>query len=254
MSKTFTYLGSDWDVGDTVAKGFRESLLDDGYVETHDGEISFCWGQRRRRDDKTIIFDLGYIDRAWDAFENSGKFYQCSIGNLGWLPQSAPEDRASALPVKLGGRKGGGPIVVCGQVPHDAQHNMDEDTMVKALEGVMFGRETEGREIFWRGHPQAEVKAPWGLRDFPGTKNEMLEAASTVATFNSNIGLESLLSGCEVWCHHSAPYAREANTWNGGFDIRKSLLRRVAYAQWTEWEIRSGACRDYILDELAKLQ
>lgn len=252
MKPTFAYLGSDWEVGDAVATAFGESLLDAGYTESPDGEISFCWGQNRRRDERTIIFDLGYIDRAWDSFKNSGKYYQASIGKIGWLPENAPGDRAWALNTKLGARSNeDGPIVVCGQVPCDAQHGLSADELVDELKTILARNGLRPEDTYWRPHPQAEpCPTPEGFMPHTGDKHDVLHGAGQVVVYNSTLGLEALLAGRNVLCHPSAFYAKEANLWNDGFDSRQCLLHRVAYAQWTEGEIRSGECRDFILQHL----
>lgn len=251
MSKTFTYLGSDWDVGDAVCQGFRESLLQAGFESSDNGRISFCWGQRRRRDPDTIIFDIGYIDRAWDSFKNSGKYYQASIGKIGWLPLSAPPDRGDALNVTLGDESHrGGPTVVCGQVAQDAQHGLSAVELSAELEKLMREHHIEG-EVYWRPHPQADVSVvPAGLKIYHGDKSDVMHNVRSVVTYNSNIGLEALLAGRQVYCHRDALYYPEALLWRKGVDRRKALLDRIAYAQWTETEIASGACLDHLLKHL----
>ena len=246
--KSFTYLGSDWDVGARLCGLFAKSLVNAGLKPSADGDVSFCWGQNRVRDESTIVFDLGYIDRAWDAFKNTGKYYQASIGKLGWLPEVADKERSSRLNVKLKSYSPGGIVCFCGQVPNDQQHGKSEAELLGWFGEVIDDCRLEGS--FWRPHPQAPgSRMPKGLKLFEGSKAELLEQASLIITYNSTIGLEALIAGCEVHCSPNAFYGREAFFYPA-FDYREKLIDRVAYAQWTPQEIAGGACWKFLRGQL----
>lgn len=253
--KTYAYLGSDWDVGDGVCGKFRQSLDAAGLVpaDPYSADLTFCWGQRRRRDNHTIIFDLGYIDRAWDAFKNTGHYYQASIGQVGWLPGLVfDEQRAERLNVVMGSRPTEGPVVICGQVPGDAQHDMSEEELRRWFE-VQIDKLALSRngDLFWRPHPQAaDCVAPGLVPTYHGDKTDVLTKARTVLTYNSTIGLEALFAGRLVVCSPDAFYSYYADSWLLGIDRRRELLDRVAYAQWTEEEIGNGACWGFLKTQI----
>jgi hypothetical protein len=79
---------------------------------------------------------------------------------------------------------------------------------------------------------------------------EAFQQATGIVTINSTAGIDALIAGCNVYCHHRAFY----NSCSVGLTpalftgepspnagvVRDKLLRRVAYAQWTRAEVMSG--------------
>jgi len=209
-------LGSDWDMGQEVIDLFGKTVPD---------EVDFCWGASRIKDERTIVFDLGYIDRAWTAFEKTGNYYQVGIGRLNWIPKGCPRDRADRLPQQVEPwRPFGNFDLICGQVAMDAQHNLTQEELM-----AYYHTRVWNREAMWRPHPQAEATPP----TWPEYRGDPFsEDIHRMVVYNSTIGLEATLKGMRVDSHPSAFYHRAVD--------RQQLLNNVAYAQWTEEEIASG--------------
>lgn len=215
-------LSSKWDEGDKILDLFDQSPKDD--------DIAYSWGLNTH-ELPTLIFDLGYLKRAWDSFQKVGSYYQVGWNQLGWLPpDTCPADRFESLGMPIQPLKGGDRnVLLCGQVPCDKQHNLGEDELEDWL-WAQARQFTKGEDIRYRPHPQ------WGKPT--RTKEEDLAWADIVVSYNSTIGIEAMLMGLKT-------VQSEAAFYNNVVD-RESFFHRLAYSQWTEDEIRDGRMWEFM--------
>lgn len=189
--------------------------------------------------------------------------YQVGLWQLNWLPDfECPSDRFDSLNIQLKDRVPGDNIVITGQKPGDASHNMDEAELTSMYQGwVDKVRQHTDRPIVFRPHPRAKhmrLEGEGVSHDIPsnaqdGGYPELLENAHAVLTHVSTSGTEALIAGVPVFCSPEAQYAPVANLdWSKiespYFPERETLYNhfcKVAYAQWTAEEVRGGQCFEF---------
>ena len=197
----------------------------------------------------------------------SEKYYQLGVGQLNWLPpreHNLPSYRFEALNLLQGNLRGqDGHVLLCGQVPEDAQHHFKRAEMIDWLYFVVGTvRQYSDRDIIYRPHPKLfreYVRSPLiNLVGVNGTVRsderplvEDLRNAWAMVTYNSTSGNEALLNGIPVFCDECAIYSEVGNT--NLFQIESPELpdtldyfSRLAFAQWTEEEIAEGEAWEFI--------
>lgn len=191
-----------------------------------------------------FVVDLGYI------YRDMG-FHQFGIGGLNWLPKKAPDDRAKQIGLVAKSapkQKRTGYILVVGQKPGDNQHKINVDEWRDAVLDKL--RQMTDEQIVYRPHPR--VKRP------AISFSEALAGARCVVTHNSTAAYEAIIEAVPVICDPEAAYAECAET-----DLekvltakpaakgkRQELLSRVACAQWTYDEFRTGQPLAYLWEQL----
>ncbi|SDP40484.1 hypothetical protein SAMN04488061_2876 [Filomicrobium insigne] len=115
------------------------------------------------------------------------------------------------------------------------------------------GLRARGWEVYFRPHPVALKKGQpgrvQGVPNFDGTLAEALAFADLVVTFNSNTGVEAVLSGCPL-----VAFNQGAMAWPvAGHSLdeivtpdRTAWAHGLAWKQWTIDELRSGFCWDVV--------
>lgn len=227
----------------------------EGQVEPFDLVFLFgLRGQRRlirndyaARGVRAFVLDLGYLARANTSHEWREGYFQLGLDRLNWIPPfDCPPDRFKALrcPLKKWGERGEA-VYIFGQKEDDASHGMTGYQVLSWFEQVTrYLRTKTDRRIVWRPHPFSDMDyshAP-ALSDGPMDWPD----AHSVYLVNSNGGLEALIEGVPVVCRKDAPYADLcAREWSETLKrpTRTKLtkyLQRVAYAQWSTAELKSG--------------
>src|SRR5690606_18984038 len=109
----------------------------------------------------------------------------------------------------------------------------------------------KGYAITYRPHPSAP-SVPLGVRhrridpaNTTVTQDITDPSVAVVVAYNSTAGLEALMAGVPVDCAPCAHYAHVADLSDRDALLRH--LRRLAYAQWTCPELRSGEPLRYVL-------
>ena len=202
--------------------------------------VAYKWKEKR-----TIVIEKGYIHRksfyaaGWDGLN----------GHADFMNDVSPPDRFSALAVDIRPYRvpAKGYVLLIGQVPWDApvQHLWHERWLEQTVEQI---REVTEREIKFRPHPLAEsaIKRVSGAETLRGTLSEALVRAAAVITHNSNTAVDALLAGVPTWAMDSGSMA-----WGVASNAldrieapdlapRGNWARNLAYAQWTQDEMRSG--------------
>lgn len=213
----------------------------------------------QRKGVPVVVLDLGYMKRAHTAADFDEGTFQVGIGQLGWLPETAPSaDRLDALGVIPVARKQKPRIrraLICGQVAFDASHRLAPDALTRVYERLAHELRDAGvTEVRFRAHPLGRDVRP----DIPSASMSTLDDAilntDLVATLNSNAGLEAIIAGCPVVTLLPSHYGALAYRWPvrlGAItppppERVTAHLERLAYAQWTAAEIRTGAPHQFL--------
>lgn len=192
-----------------------------------------------------LVLERGYVRR--DEYWSLG--WNGINGRADHVNEDAPSDRWAALGVELRPWHGGDYFLVAGQVPWDVsvQHT-DHRAWCRQTVAVLAGA---GVEVRFRPHPLAVKRgADYGVPDRFLRPDAPLERAAAVVTFNSNLGVDATLAGTPVSATDEGSMARAVAlpsalaVLNGAAAWRPDRTRwaaELAYAQWTEAELASGA-------------
>lgn len=207
----------------------------------------------------TVVIEWGHLLR-------SSGYHQVNIDRLCWLPPvECPPDRFEALGLERATerKEGGEYILVCGQTPGDAQHNMGWPEIVEWQNKLLNRiKDITDRPIRYRPHPNTLISTQSGSFVNPETSNvlsnplkvalkEDLEGAHCMVTFNSTCGQEALLMGVPVFCDPMAIYSGVANTDlskldNPEWHDTEDYFNRLAYSQWTLDELAEGGALNFL--------
>lgn len=181
-----------------------------------------------------------YVQIGWNGIGGHANFRTKGVPGDRW------EDlmRRGITPRKWSDRPRG-PVVVCGQVPHDVQ--------VQNSDHVAWCRETvkhyleKGSRVLFRPHPKVENADKYGvdpgLVDRRPLKDVMAEA-SLFVTFNSTVGVEAAIAGVPVVAMDKGSMAWAVSS--HGLDDepyrrgRRAWLFSLAYSQWNHEEMARG--------------
>ncbi len=220
---------------------------------------------------QNLFVELGYLRRA-NKLDDEAAYYQVGLGRTCWLPPCpCPRDRFEALGMPMETRtarragKGSkatpsGHVLILGQVPGDGQHGRSQQALAAWYSAAVATiREHTDRRIVFRPHPKARAL---GLcpdadeqQDSATPLAEAFRAAHCAVTFNSTAGTEAMLAGVPVVCDPLSMYAPWAETdltavEKPAVGDREDYFSRLAYAQWTRDEMRSGLAFAYLLQYL----
>jgi hypothetical protein len=140
-----------------------------------------------------------------------------------------------------------------GQVPNDAQHQLDAKELGDWYARVgTYIQAMHNRRVVMRQHPVAIRKGipvdAWPDNVTHGISFEdTLDEYAAVICYNSTAGLEAIRRGVPVVCSENCLYESMGSVTltSEPFEARRDLLHRVAYAQWNNSELRSGEAQDY---------
>lgn len=236
----------------------------EGWRSTRSPDLAICSGMRnnslkgrnycRSRGIDIAVVELGYLRRANSNADLEG-YFQLGWNRIGWLPEKAPEDRWKALGMGLEPiRNGGEYVLVLGQVGFDAQHGLSTHELAGWL--LRAARQTAvelQKPVLYRPHPlQPNTRLSPG---FPHkqmnvkttTLEQALDRAAAVVTYNSTAAVEAIRCGVRVVCAPTAHFHQVG----ADLTLREDYFQRLAYAQWTLEELRSGEAVRFILAQRA---
>lgn len=216
-----------------------------------------CWGWRRgkqyhRRSREVLVAERGYLgDRlaTWTSLGWNGLNGRAVFAAQGDEGQRFERHFGPAL--KPWSRRKGYALIV-GQVPGDMSCegvNM-EAWYVKAA----LAMEERGYTVGFREHPAA-VRRGLRVRALPdkrigGTLEDALSVATVAVTWNSNCGVDAVLSGVPViacdpgaMCWDVAAHGLDAEIVRPS---RDAWAARLAWTQWTIDEIESGEAWSHV--------
>lgn len=200
------------------------------------------------------VTDLGYMKRASNSRDIVG-YNQLGWGVLGWVPKGEiSDDRFQALEQDFQSkrRRPGKHILVAGQVPGDAQHNMNRHELECWLQAATMKAQEQfpGIPVVYRPHPLA-TRVRLLIGDYtvqiPAevTPREAVADAVALVAFNSTLGVDALLEGVPLICDNGAHFHQAAG---GEEELRYDHLCRLAYAQWNLEEFKSGEAIRFMLE------
>lgn len=205
-----------------------------------------------RRGVPVVVIDHGYVKRVNVVADLPTGYLQVGINRLGWVPPAAPsQDRFDALGIEARDRdlKPIRRAVIMGQVGFDASHRMIPAQLERCYEALYEELRAAGvANVAFRPHPLGEGIAPKIPRDGVRPLDDAIRNADLVVSINSNAGLDAVLDGCPAVILKNAHYGELAYRWPTALSaiaappaaLVNTFLKRLAYAQWTDAEIRDG--------------
>lgn len=195
------------------------------------------------KDRQLIMIESGFCKR--------GEFYQVGFngfaGDANFRNNHSPPDRWEAMHIKTKPwQKRHGPVVVCGQVPHDTQVQ-DMNHIAWCKETVRYYQKRKIPVVF-RPHPRVKDPTiygiPFELWDLAKIRTT-LEYAKCFVTWNSTSSVDALIAGVPVITRHrssiSWPIAsHKFELENLYYPSRRQFFANLGYAQWTVEEMREG--------------
>ena len=201
--------------------------------------------EQRTRKLKTIILETGYINRGDGPDNHYAAGWNGLNGRADFRNQACPADRAQKLGVELNSWRQGANIVLCGQVPWDAAVDFTDhkDWLQKAARAIFLRTD---RPVIFRPHPKAKLPPIEGTVYSTRPLEQDLEDAYCCVTFNSNSGVEAVLSGVPTLTFDEGAMAWgvTGHKWddieNPPKPDRAQWLNNLCYTQWTPAEMRDG--------------
>lgn len=198
-----------------------------------------------------FVIDYGYLRRVNGVDDFLTGHWQVSRGWLNNIPEFyCPPNRWEALGLEVR-EKGGDPkgyVLVCGQHVGDPSHGFGEAGLRDWANDMVRRYQDEGRQVVFRPHPDSPHVLPdatLGCRidsGGRGTIGDALEEAALLVTICSNAGHDALLAGVPAIASMPdlAAWAELSGEVLPSVAQRQRYFQRVAYAQWTIDELRSG--------------
>ena len=267
MSRWLIIGEPDWAPLSAFAEGLRSVGLDAFWTPINDWAREDCvaavvYGLRFQGKDivdhyaargiPVVVIDHGYIKRVNVVSDLPTGYLQVGINRLGWMPAAAPSaDRFEALGVSAQARSPR-PIrraLIMGQVAHDASHRLAPAQLEHCYEKLAEELFEVGiKTIAFRPHPLGASVNPKLRYDDVSSLDDAIARADLVVSINSNSGLDAILAGCPAAVLKASHYTELAYRWPvwpalieaPNPERVNAYLQRLAYAQWTDAEIRAG--------------
>lgn len=184
---------------------------------------------------RMIYVEEGFVKRGtyysvgWDDLNGLATFYN----------EHSPPDRWNALRVSVRSKqRTEDKYLVCGQVPWDVSvqhtdHGLWCRTMFHQMRDI-------GHDVMFRPHPRmvTDVRAKYGIDKMfwdADPLDRCLRRYSHVLTFNSNVGVDAVIAGCQTTAVDKRSMV---------YDVFKKGRRQwawdIAWAQWSLEEMASG--------------
>ena len=200
----------------------------------------------------TVILETGYIDRGAGPHHYYAVGLNGLNGRADFKNKNSPADRAVKFLDKLQPwREDGDHILLCGQVPWDA--SVQHIDFVKWTEDTAdILQSLTGRPIVYRPHPLAKTHAPIGTKESQNYWIEDdLKNCWCVVTFNSNSGVDAIMSGIPAVAMDEGSMLKGVETNIGSVNNpfmpdRTQWLNDLSYAQWTPDEMAKGKAWDHL--------
>lgn len=205
-----------------------------------------------------VVIDHGYLKRVHVMGDYETGYFSVGIGNLGWVPSNVPSnDRFNIINPKIARSKAclGRRVLILGQVPNDATHQMRANDLAAFYERSAKELEEYGVEVKYRMHPLDPDRClPKIDLDEAEELEDAIQKYDFVACINSNAGLMSIMAGkpCLLW--RKAHFDELAYRWPVNLKLLdcpsvaeiRAFLVRLCYAQWTAEEMRAGLPHRYL--------
>ena len=210
-----------------------------------DCELAVMWShrntalirQQRQSGRQYLVMEAGYIG---NRLENTSIGYNGLNGYADFCVEAVPADRwCRFADLMKPWRTGGEYYLLIGQVPGDA--SLKGNDMSQWLRQIPT--EIKGLPVYYRPHPLGAANTHH--RRIEGSLSAALDSARAVITFNSNTAVEAVLAGVPAITLDRGSMAWEVSSHSleGALVMppRQRWAERLAYCQWTQQEIESGA-------------
>lgn len=171
-----------------------------------------------------------------------------------WVMRRAwPASRFTADPVRvasLWNQKG--PVIVAG-IGRKARAQYDGDAVLQWETAMITALRARGQTVHYRPK-QTDAPVPGKIPVIPVARpiDQVLEGASLVVTWHSNVAVDAIRLGVPVICRDGAAAAICQSVLGEELpkplpiDLRDTFLANLAHFQWSVEEVRDGACWAFI--------
>jgi len=207
---------------------------------------------------KTVVLETGYVKRGAGEYN----YYAAGFNGLNraadFKNQGMPSDRwekldMSLLPWLWESYRTGTDIILCGQVPHDAnvQNIRFQDFLEVSLREI---RKYSDRKIIFRPHPMMRLPPIEDTEYSTGPLAFDLNRAHALVVYNSNISVDAVIAGVPVFAGNDNTMAWDMCNKdirfleNPEYPDRHQWAWDLAYSQWTPDEMREGLTWRHLFD------
>lgn len=220
-----------------------------------------CWGWKPRISQRLrkLGHDVLVMERAYigDRFAYTSLGWN-GLNNYAEFPQY-PDDGGKRFK-EIGGvlkpwKKGGGYILILGQVKGDASLQ-SKDIASWYARMAKSSYSIHKLPVFFRPHPDS-VKTGRGYINIRGFDNivgnlqDALEGAFFTVAYNSNSCLDSILNGIPCIAGDGGTMAWDLcsrSLRDIDYPERGAIVNRISHTQWSEGEISQGDCLKKLMD------
>ncbi len=241
-------------------KAFAEGLVRHGIeakqvvgFDPVDCDLAVFWGhnaskreiiaEQKEKGRHYLVMERGYFT---DRFKWTSLGYNGLNGQADFCNVNSPPDRwESHKYLMKPWNPGKDYVLLIGQIPADSSCS-HVNIQQWYVESIMKTRAIQDLPIVYRHHPDyRNPSIPCGIDVIGGSLEDCLKGAAYVITFSSTVGVDALLAGIPVVAvdpiSMAWPLAGHSVKEVPPMSDRQQWAYDLAYTQWTEQEIRSGA-------------
>ncbi len=200
-----------------------------------------------------LVMERGYFA---DRYKYASLGYDGLNGRADFCNTNSPPDRWEPHKhlMKLW-NPGKDYVLLIGQHPGDSSCS-HVNIQQWYVESIMKARAIQDLPVVFRHHPEYETPSiPCGVDVVNGNLQNCLNKAACVITFSSTVGIDALLAGIPVVAidpiSMAWPLAGHSVKEVPSMPDRQQWTYDLAYTQWTEKEIRSGAAWAHLRQKYA---
>jgi len=223
---------------------------------------------QKKLGNKILVFERGFLNR--ELYHSVG--WNGINGRADFVVKDKPADRFNQLNIKTKEyKKGREPILLCGQVPWDANVqtlNTGNKKKISSVGGYMKWlnqtyteiRANTARDIIFRPHPKFMGRQDWYKVAIPETIEWSVQnikkdfkRCSTCVVFSSNTAVEAVMEGLSIYVGDIGSMAypianKDFSKIDNPINLdREQWLYDLAYKQWTWEEISRGKFWEHLL-------
>lgn len=234
-----------------IRHGIRPEMAGPPRENYQRSDVAVFWSHRfAPKNQHYVVLEQGYVSRG--TYVSAG--WNGLNGRADFCNKNVPSDRGERFYDLLEPCRFGQYILIMGQVRGD-EAIRDVDFPEWAAGMVGEAQKQVSKEVCFRAHPRDQAMQIPCARVIKGSLDAALEGAHWVITYNSSSAVEAALAGIPVSACDEGSMAWEvaghgAHYRFASLDERKRWLDRLAYAQWTEKEMRDGDAWEHLKQRL----
>ena len=237
-------------IGARLVHGFDPVDCDLAVFWGHNSSKQVIIAAQKEKGCHYLVMERGYFA---DRFEWTSLGYNGLNGQADFCNADSPPDRWTPHEHLMSPwNPGEDYVLLIGQHPKD---NSCSHVNIQKwyVETVMKTRALQDLPVVFRHHPEYENPSiPCGIEIVNGDLGDCLKRAALVITLSSTVGVDALLAGIPVYAADpiSMVYSESAYSILMEPD-RQQWAYDLAYTQWAEQEIRSGAAWTHLRKKYA---